>query len=117
MNGVAEQVVVESRPGVDGEAIFKLGKRGKPFRLFSRVDMPSLVDANIEVNSYQTLIDQGPQPVVWHNVSTVGGYGFVVLDVNPVRIHALATSVGGLNSPSLAWLEAAWTLLPHQYVF
>lgn len=101
------------RPGVPGVGIQLTGKRGKPFRLRSRVDAPSVIDAQNFKQDYNSLIGDGnPYDLAQYGaVYSNLGIGFLVLDVRTVKLSALAYFQGGLNPPSLGWLECEWELV------
>jgi len=105
----AEQVEVVARGGVDGLGIWRTGVRGQPFRMFSQVDAPSLEIAADEFERYQALIGQDPVEMVQDDV--IRDWKVAVLGVQLVSRYAIMVPVGGLNFPSLAWLEAEWTLV------
>lgn len=101
------------RPGVDGTGFWDVGRHGRPFSLRSACDYASFSAAMEAFERYRTMIDDPPKTVTYGGVDLDTQALFQVLDVNIVVISALGSaSDGGLNSPSLGWLEAEWTLEP-----
>ena len=106
------QPQVLARPGVDGVGIWRTGERGVPFEMVSQVDMPDMATARRVFKLYVESIEQNPVPLIQDDYDYAAeGFNVVVLDVQERQRHALATSTGGLNLPSLAYLEAAWVLI------
>jgi len=100
------------RPGVDGTGIWETGIRGKPFTLTTRVDAEDLRAAIEAFGRYCAMPESGPVDVVLQDVSYLTyGINFQVLDVRPREICELASSSGGLNPPSLGWVECEWDLV------
>lgn len=111
--GIARQLEVIERAGVDGSGIQRTGRRGRPFRLRSLVDCNSFAEADVMVEAYRLLIGEAPVELVWNGrQSSLKGYLVVVLDVEPVDVAALVTAVGGLTGLGVAHIVAEWTLLP-----
>ena len=112
--GPREQCLTINRPGVDGTAIMKIGRRCDPFPMRACVDC--LTDALVPtaIRTYQTLIGESPQDILWRNID----YGailqckWVVLDVQLLSARKLAAKAGGLVSGATAWIETIWTLQP-----
>jgi hypothetical protein len=110
------QVTPIARPGVAGVTLVDEDRRGVPFVVRSRVDQVDLATAWATYLDYCELIGTDLIEMEWQDVTISSTFIFVaVMDVKLVRLHALRTAVGGLNSPSGAWLECEWTLLPVQY--
>lgn len=106
-----EQPQVVARGGVDGVGIWRTGVRGAPFQMISQVDMPSLNAAKTLFAAYAGWIAQDPVVLIQDDYDySAQGWQVVVLDVELRQCHALVTSDGGINPPSLAYLEVAWTL-------
>lgn len=100
------------RPGVPGVGLMLTGQRGKPFHLRSRVDAPNVVSAHDMKEEYNTLVGGGPYDLAQYGaIYSSVGIGFLVLDVRVVKISALAFCKGGINPPSLGWLECDWELI------
>lgn len=107
-----QQLEIEARPSVDGLTIIRTGSRGTPFRLRSQVDAASYNAAWTTFRSYLGLISADPVVLTQGGiVSTAEGYKVQVLDVRPVRIGPIKTASGGLNAPSLGWVECDWDLV------
>lgn len=111
----AEVVSLDQRGGVDGTQITAHGKKGRPFPVTTQVDQPNYAVALATIKSYQDLIDADPVALVLAGSSSESvGPGFLVavLDVEIIRCQILAPgAMGGLNPPSLAWLECRWQLI------
>ena len=105
------QIIV--RPGVAGLAFWLTGERGQPFTLVSRVDCASKADALAKRYEYRQLVLAGKQSLIWgdHNLETEDGAKVMVLAVRPQRLGELLVSSGGLNSPSLGYLDCEWDLV------
>lgn len=103
------QPLVIARPGVGGVGIWRTGVRGRPFQMRSRVDMPDLAMAEEMAGQYTTLVEQ--DPVVLEQDDIEFDYKVVVLGVARIACHVLVMSVGGINPPGRAWLEAEWQLI------
>jgi len=105
------QLVV--RPGVDGVAFWLTGQRGQPFTLRSRVDCESKAAALAKRYEYAQLVFAGKQKLVWgdHQIETEDGAQVMVLAVRTLRANELLASSGGLNAPSLGYLECEWDLI------
>lgn len=107
-----EQLEVAARAAVEGVTVTRTGKRGVPFRLRSMVDQESYTAARATYLQYVDLIRDNPQSLIQGGIdSTSQQYKVQVLDVRAVRIGPLKSPVGGLNSPSLGWLECDWDLI------
>jgi hypothetical protein len=107
-----QQLEIEARPSVDGLTIIRTGSRGTPFRLRSQVDAASYNAAWTTFRQYLNLTNSDPVVLTQGGiVSTSEGFKVQVLDVRPVRIGPIKTSSGGLNAPSLGWVECDWDLV------
>ena len=106
-----EAVEIMERPGVDGIGVWRLGRWGKPFFMRSQVDVASMAAAAVLLGRYRDMIGQDPVSMIQDNVDSAAcGFLVVVEDVRQERCHAIENSTGGINPPSLAWLEAGWRL-------
>jgi hypothetical protein len=100
------------RRGVDGTGLWRTGRRGDKFSLRSKVDQPSLDAARLTFRQYQDLIGQDPQQLVQDDFDfSQQGFQVFVLKVHLAALKTIRTAVGGLNPPSLAWLEGDWELI------
>lgn len=107
-----EQLEIEARPSVDGLTIIRTGSRGTPFRLRSQVDAASYNGAWTTFRQYLALIKSDPVVLTQGGiVSTAEGFKVQVLNVHPVKIGPIKSASGGLNTPSLGWLECDWDLV------
>lgn len=108
---LAEQTRLIVRPGVAGSGVVLTGVRGEPFTLRSKVDAPSIAAAQFFYEEYLTYVGDGVFSVIHYGYSFAeDGYGFLVLKVKPAIVRANLMCLGGLNPPSLGWLECDWTL-------
>lgn len=83
-----------SRPGVDGHAARKLGRKSEPFSVVSLLDVTNAAAAKTQVIAYLnqrgkvcTLVDD--TLVSWANV--------LILEVRPFPVKRAIRIVGGLN--------------------
>ena len=111
-----EQVDVGSRPGVEGNDIWRTAQRGIPFQLRSMVDCESFTDADSLYSQYLALIGEDPVLLEWSGVEQDDrGYDVVVVAVQRVRAGELLIDVGGtLDSDpggGKGFLECDWTLI------
>jgi len=107
-----EQLAVLSRPGVDGNAVWKTGERGSPFQLVSVVDAEDVDSAYSEALRYKKLIGKDPVELVKDGVEmeTKFNYRVLVRNVEVIRIRATLVSSGGLVADSRAKIVCRWTL-------
>ena len=107
------------RLGVDGTAFWRVGKRGRPFKLRSQVDCEDLDDAHAEFQLYLASILIDPLVLVVDDYdydAEDDNWKVVVLDVRQVTLHKTLVAQGGLADPSAAWLEADWDLIAFENV-
>jgi hypothetical protein len=112
----ARQGEIVVRPGVDGLSFWIHGTRGVPFTVRSRVDYESKAAAMAKRVEYSQLVLAGRQVLVWGDyplTSDGDDARVMVLDVRPVfgGCGELLLSSGGLNPPSLGYLECDWDLV------
>jgi hypothetical protein len=113
--GPREQPEVIARSGVDDVGVWRTGKRGEPFELVSQVDVASMDGARRLFKQYVDSIGQDPVVLIQDDYDySAEGWKVVVLDVEERQRHAIISAVGGLNLPSLAFLECAWKLVAIQ---
>lgn len=111
---VKRQIAALARAGVDGHTLIDEGSRGTPFTLLSRVDQEDFEAGRATYGEYCGLIGGDPVDLVWQDLEMTIPESFQVVVLNVVQrtLQALAWgSSGGLNPPSLAWLECEWYLL------
>jgi hypothetical protein len=107
-----EECLLLSRPGVEGVAVWRVGKRGIKFTLRSTVDAESHAHARQLFAAYAATIGGEPVELVWDGLEmTDEGFKVIVLDVRPVEIKAIIGGVGGLNYPSEGWCVCDWDLV------
>ena len=108
-----QQVLVRSRPGVDGVMIQRTGSRARPFQVASMVDAGTIEQAFTLYHGYTQLVGGNAVSVVWADQALVNiSIGCVVLGVEPVDIRRIVRGHGGLNGWSYARCECLWTLQP-----
>jgi hypothetical protein len=110
----AEQVEVDQRPGVDGTQVTKVGKKGRPFTVLTRVDTNDYPAAHDALQRYQGLIDGEPITMIQGGVSSdTLGFKVQILDVQPRRIQAIKnpSGAGAKSSDGTGWIEAVWQLI------
>lgn len=99
-----------ARQGVNGVAVWDTGTRGHPFTVRSQVDQRDLEHAWTTWHEYVAEIGE-VRPLYWASITPVN-YKVLIKDVTDHRIKPIAPgSSGGYHFPSLAWLEATWTLI------
>ena len=102
------------RPGVEGTGFTAGGWAGVPFMLRSRVDGVNLVVCAQAFAEYLLYKEAGPKRLVKGGIDYYHDFRpwvVKVVDVKLALMESRLTAVGGLNWPSLAWLEADWTLI------
>jgi len=113
--GLSEELEQVVRKGVDGTALVRTGRRGKPFQLTSRVDMPNKAQARFLFDRYQLLQGADPVEVIVNDINfNYLNCLFAVIDVEPVDIFEMPNATPGLNTPGgtlVGIVEARWTLL------
>jgi hypothetical protein len=109
VEAVRQVIELDERPGTNGTTVTWTGRKGKPFQLISQVDAVDYAHARTLYNLYLTLTDSNPVPIVQGGVPSEI---VQVLDVQPLRIGALAGSAGQrIHPPSKGWCECLWTLV------
>lgn len=96
------------RPGVDGVAALRTGKRGVPFRAISRVDVDTKADAQELLDAYKAVKESDPLELIW---SDHARGRVLVLDVRPLDLREILGGTGGLSANSGGWLECEWDLV------
>jgi len=105
--GTGEQVEEITRPGVDGVAFRRIGKRGIPFRMQSVTDVSSSYNAQNHINACKalqgTVIDiEDATGRTWSN--------YIVLRAQPTNTQKVTGASGGLTSSPAYLITIAWTL-------
>tara|TARA_B100001123_G_C15222065_1_gene991659 strand:+ start:838 stop:1239 length:402 start_codon:yes stop_codon:yes gene_type:complete len=109
----SEQVIVRSKPGVNGVFLSRTGKRSQPFEVVSLRDAISIQDAEQLYRQYQLLIGTGAVNVTWAGLSqAMYGHAFHVLAVTPTSIRSILKGTGGILNGSQAHCRCSWTLQP-----
>jgi hypothetical protein len=108
--GLKRQLEVEARAGVDGHALWDVGKRGAPFNALSVVDLATLAAGKAEFRKYEELVGAAPVSVKWSDLAEED-FKIEVLDVRLVQLKKLVLGRGGVNNGQVL-LRAEWHLLP-----
>lgn len=87
-----ETLVDITRPGADGSAYKKFGKRGKVTRLRGVADFASAAAADAAHDTYKAMI----ATLVTIKKNGINRVNYIVLDVRPERDPVVATAIGGL---------------------
>lgn len=106
--GSGHQMEEITRPGVDGVAFRRIGRRGFPFKVQSMVDVATDSAAAALLSSYKalqgtvvSLTDETGQ--VWNNI--------VVLNVRPAGRKYVVAKSGGLDAGQTGYLvRCEWML-------
>ncbi len=107
----SEKVLPVVRPGVDGVALWKMGRPAEPIRLRSVVDCQDINHGRSVFLAYQNLIGSSPVVVVKDGIN-IASWNFAVLDVRMLDLRAITGAVGAvINSPSGALLNCEWILM------
>jgi hypothetical protein len=100
---------VETRPGVNGIAIWDTASRGRPFTLSTTVDTDTIAAAQALLVLYRELIGSStPTQYFQFNVFYAN---VAVLDVREDETSPLGASSGGLSTSAGALLRAQWDLV------
>lgn len=107
-----QQLIVLSRPGVPGNAVWRTGRRGIPFQLIGIVDSANITTAHALFYKYSLFVGGNPLTLVKDSVwmDLMEGYRVLVEDVEALRIHATLASSGGLTLNSRAKVVSRWQL-------
>lgn len=110
--GPREQTLTINRLGVDGTAVMRTGRRGDPFPMKACVDCLSDALVPIAIKTYQQLIGEQPQDILWRGIDfgAILQCRWMVLDVQLLSARKLAAKSGGLVSGATTWIETIWTL-------
>jgi len=109
--GLRQEAQVETRPGVDGAALWQLGLRGRPFVCETFRDFETLSDARVAWKEYEAAVfATEPADLVWDGDAEF--FPYVIMDVQPITCRAIMGGIGGLTDSPGAILAARWTLLP-----
>ena len=102
------------RPGCDGTGIITHGSKANAFQMRSFVDCENLAVAESLSAQYKASVGDGPYGIIWGgiNYTDLHNVVYVPLDVQITKLSRLGASAGGINWPSLARIEALWTLQP-----
>ena len=105
-----QRLSTETRAGVNGTAIWRVGTGGQPFQVRTVADALTFGAAVTLFRSYETLIGSGALPIIYGGESMP--YLVAVLSVEPDDVAATAIGVGGLLGTSTGIVRATWTLQP-----
>lgn len=105
--GISQRLQLESKAGVAGVAVWKLGAAGTQHTVNTLRDYASWSTAVAAEAAYKTLKDAGPVEIYF------GGVYLGTVIVLDVRSHAtrIAAGIGGLSGESTAIVEATWTII------
>jgi len=106
---VHERLITETRAGAEGVAVWKLGKAGKTFDVQTVRDCVDQAAAAANFQAYTTLIEQGPQPLIYGGVNWA--WPVKVIDIKPDEIAQTLLNIRH-GSTSHGLLKCTWTLLP-----
>jgi hypothetical protein len=101
------KLLVETRPGVDGVAIWWDGERGEIWRPRTVRDAVSHVDAQLIKQAYEDAVGVGTVAIVYAGSAYPNA---VIADVQVV-IEDQLFGVGGFTSAPQALVRAAWDIL------
>jgi hypothetical protein len=107
------ELLVHGRLGVEGLQFTDSLRRGRPFTLLSRVDVPTRDFGLAYFDSdYQEAVRQGLLDLVQSDFNwTTLGLQIKVLRVELIGCYRCSVIVGGLTPGSTAILEANWELV------
>lgn len=110
---VAQAIVIDSRPGVDGMEFTFTGRKSFPFSLVSLVDCDDLVQADLFILAYKASISDNVVDVTQDGVPLIfGNFRCKVLNVTPLRRDRITTAVGNKQSNQAgALLQCRWDLI------
>lgn len=114
-NIIAETAEILQRPGYDGTAIIKLGRKEEPFQMRSVVGCTTQAAALALSYLYKQSQNTQAYQLIWGGVDYTGTFEtqYVPLRVDIVKVKRLSTSAGGIYGPiCYGLLEAVWTLQP-----
>jgi hypothetical protein len=108
----AFQIATDDRPGVDGSEFTLVGKKGRPFSVFTQVDVADYAGAKSKFMGYRQLIEFDAVELVQGGVSTLlENYKVKVLDVIPRRLGTIRGASGyRIDATSQGWCECEWVL-------
>jgi hypothetical protein len=110
---VRQASAIIQRPGVNGTGFITTGKKGRPFRMRSLVDVTSVANAQTLIVSYEAAVNAASLVLIHASTNyalTPVFNKYWVLDVQS-GWRAAGASVGGLNA-GLFIVEANWVLIP-----
>lgn len=109
LEAAAQQVEVEARAGIDGNAVWQTGLRGEPVEVTTTIDLVGdLSTAQNVMNFYRAMKGGGPFPVI--RADQYLGL-VIVLDVKSGGAELMVSALGGVNGGNVM-LSAKWSLLP-----
>ena len=112
---IQEQVALVQRPGVAGTGFIKLGVKGRPFQMRSRVDVDTFANATALGVAYQSANKNSALVVTWAGINFFTAYDnkYFIVDVEQIQVLRMSVTRGGLvGSGAAAVVTAVWTLCP-----
>lgn len=106
--GIQQKVEIETRPGVDGHALFLTGARGEPFQVQTVVDVANVAAGALLFGQYENAVGDSAS-IIWAGVAHAKT--FDILQVRPIQVNQIILGVGGLGGTSAGLVRAAWTLI------
>jgi hypothetical protein len=101
----------EMRSGVDGHAFWREAVRGVPWTTRTFRDTADFASANALFRLYESYVLVGTHLLTWGGIVAPASEPVVILDVKPISIQQVASSVGGLYPGSRGFVIAEWTLV------
>lgn len=105
-----QQLVLETRAGVDGTGIWRVGTAGTQFTVRTTVDVGTFAQATVKFREYEKLIGGGVYGISYGGVTA--SFLVAVLGVKPIDVDGTAIGVGGILGTSYGIVRAEWQLLP-----
>lgn len=109
--GKQQRLEIEARSGVDGQALWKTGRRGEVFQVESIADFADLGQAHSALRRYELLVGGDPTTMIYAGLTE--SFDVVILGVKPLPHYPkrILLGVGGLITPAYAVLRCTWQLL------
>jgi len=104
---------IETRAGVNGQAVYQTGRRSDAIRLLSVVDVLNQAFAELLYESYVARVGEIHQ--IWQMSVTPWNTKYMILHVHKMRIQNHIFAIGGLNNGATT-LACMWDVLPVEEV-